>query len=101
VATPPFDELASSEQQLRGAWIESPQGKRGDAVEQRIFWLISERLVALGSASDGWDWLYRDPRDGRLWELTYPEGSLLGRGPRQLALVLPEVAAAKYDLPGR
>jgi hypothetical protein len=101
VASPPFDELSPDEQQLTGYWIDTPTGPHGDVVEQRIFWLVTERLVALGSADGGWDWLFRDPRDGRLWELTHPKGSLHGRGPRQLTLVTPETAAAKYGLPAR
>jgi hypothetical protein len=53
VTSPPFDELSPDEQQLTGHWIDTPAGPRGDAVEQRIFWLVTERLVALGSADGG------------------------------------------------
>jgi hypothetical protein len=101
VTSQPFEELSPDEEQLTGHWIDTPRGPYGDAVEQRIFWLVTERLVALGSADGGWDWLFRDPRDGRLWELTHPKGSLHGRGPRQLTRIAPQTAAAKYDLPVR
>jgi hypothetical protein len=99
VTSHPFQELAAGEEQLTGHWIDTPAGPQGDDVEQRIFWLVTERLEALGSADGGWDWLFRDPRDGRLWELTHPQGSLHGRGPRQLTLITRRVAAEKYDLP--
>jgi hypothetical protein len=101
VSSHAFDDLSPEEEQLTGQWIETPGGPQGDAVEQRIFWLVTERLAALGSSDGGWDWLFRDPRDGRLWELTHPQGSLHGRGPRQLTLVTPQAAATKYDLPVR
>jgi hypothetical protein len=100
MSAPFFDDLAPDEQQLIGRWIASDHGRAGDAVERRIFWLVSHRLVAIGSASGGWDWLFRDPRDNRLWELTFPLGTVHGRGPRQLSVIAPELAATKYDLPG-
>ncbi|MDQ6633992.1 MAG: Imm27 family immunity protein [Gemmatimonadota bacterium] len=93
-----FEVLSPEEEQLTGHWVDTPSGPHGDAVDQRIFWLVTERLVALGSADGGWDWLFRDPLDGRLWELTHPKGSLHGRGPRQLTLITPHAAAMKYDL---
>ena len=48
---------------------------------------MSFRLTLVGVAEGGWRQLYRDPRDGRLWELTFPQGSLHGGGPRRLAVV--------------
>jgi hypothetical protein len=98
-AVPPDDEstrreLGCEELELRGAW-----GERGetDPVEQRIRWLVANRLVPLARADGGWEWLFRDPRDGRLWELTFPLGTVHGSGPRRLAVVSPEHASAAYD----
>jgi hypothetical protein len=93
-----FEELQPAETRLDGRWIGEGSSAVGDAVEQRIRWLAAERLVALGSASGGWDWLFRDPRDGRLWELTFPQGSLHGSGPRRLAVVASDAAAEKYHV---
>ena len=92
---PQHDDLAAHETALRGTLAHGITGA-ADAVEARIQWLVAHRLEALGSASSGWDWLFRDPRDGRLWEQTYPLGSLHGAGPRHLAAVMPAAAHAKY-----
>lgn len=66
-------------------------------MEARIRWLVAERLVARGRSADGWDWLFEDPRDGRLWELTFPLGTVHGSGPRLLRAVTPEWAAEKFE----
>ena len=52
-----------------------------DATSARIHALIQEHLQRLGDADGGWSVLFRDPEDGRLWELTYPESELHGGGP--------------------
>jgi hypothetical protein len=84
-----YAELSESESELRGE-------VSGDAADERIRWLAINRLEALGTTSAGWDWLFRDPRDGRLWELTFPEGSLHGSGPRRLRSISAEEALARY-----
>jgi hypothetical protein len=94
-----FPDLEPHESRLMGQWLEGEGGVAGDAVEQRIRWLAANRLVAIASAAGGWDWLFRDPRDGRLWELTFPLGSIHGSGPRQLTVIAPAEARSKYDMP--
>ncbi|MEO8563104.1 MAG: Imm27 family immunity protein [bacterium] len=91
-----YEELGPHEQRLDGAWVVTPEGTIGDEVDRRIFWLVRYRLWPRGAAHGGWDQLYLDPRDGRLWELTFPHGSLHGGGPRRLTHMPREVAAAKY-----
>jgi hypothetical protein len=86
-----YAELSEGESELRGEVV-------GDAVDERIRWLAIHRLHALGTSSAGWDWLFRDPRDGRLWELTFPQGSLHGSGPRLLRVVPADEALARYGL---
>ena len=90
------EDLDPSELDLVGAWDGSGDEPRLDAVDRRIFWLVTRRLVARGVASGGWDQLYVDPRDGRFWELTFPEGSLHGGGPRRLTCLSEVAARAKY-----
>jgi Immunity protein 27 len=90
-----WPELAPGEVRLQGSLSAGITGDPDD-VESRIRWLASARLHPLASAAAGWDWLFRDPHDGRLWEQTYPLGSLHGPGPRQLALINAEVAREKY-----
>jgi hypothetical protein len=96
--TTEFHDLAPDEHLLAGAWAEHDNHTVHDAVDRRIFWLVTRRLSAIGHAAGGWEQLYRDPRDGRFWELTFPHGSLHGGGPRRLERVDPSVAREKYGV---
>jgi hypothetical protein len=91
-----FKDLESTERQLSGAWIETEDGVTPNAVDRRIFWLVTQRLVQRAMAQGGWEQLFVDPRDGRLWELTFPQGSLHGGGPRRLTLITRDAAIEKY-----
>jgi hypothetical protein len=90
--------LAAHERELIGQWLVSEQGLVRDSVAERIDALIASHLVELGADSSGWNILYRDPTDGRLWELTYPESDSAGGGPPRLTCVEFEVARAKYGI---
>ena len=96
--TAEFQDLAPDEHLLVGAWAEHASHTVHDEVDRRIFWLVARRLIACGHAAGGWEQLYRDPRDGRFWELTFPHGSLHGGGPRRLEHVDASVARAKYGV---
>ena len=96
--TAEFQDLAPDEHLLVGAWVEHETRTTHDQVDGRILWLVTRRLVACGHAGDGWDQLYRDPRDGRFWELTFPHGSVLSGGPRRLEWVDARVARDKYGV---
>ena len=91
-----FDDLRPDERELVGGWTDEDSGSSPDAVDQRIFFLVTRRLEKRALVHGGWDQLFLDPRDGRLWELTFPRGSLFGGGPRRLAVIAPEDARAKY-----
>ena len=43
-----------------------------------------------------WSVLFRDPGDGRLWELTYPESGSQGGGPPRLTCIDADVARKKF-----
>jgi len=90
--------IKPTEAVLTGTWV--LQGGRvvGDEVCHRIQALVKSYLVKLRTDASGWDVLYRDPADGRLWELTYPEGSLQGGGPPQLRHVSHDEANRKYGV---
>jgi hypothetical protein len=90
-------DLAPDEMLLQGALSGEITGTP-DAGESRIRWLVAHRLHAVASSPDGWEWLFRDPRDGRLWEQSFPLGSLHGSGPRRLAVITPAAAHAKYGV---
>ena len=85
-----FTDLAPDEVVLQAARTDH------DAVDARILSLVRKRLERLASTNAGWDTLFRDPRDGRLWELTFPEGSLFGGGPRRLSVISEADARQKY-----
>lgn len=93
-----FADLQPDEDLLAGAWTDFATRSVHDQVDARILWLVTRRLVLVASAEGGWRQLYRDPRDGRLWELTFPHGSLHGGGPRRLAVLSIEGARADYGL---
>jgi hypothetical protein len=90
------EDLRPYESELVGQWLYSGGRVEGDATDARIRWLLAERLERVASDASGWDTLYRDPRDGRLWEHTYPQGEMHGGGPPRLSHITPEAAAAKY-----
>jgi hypothetical protein len=69
---------------LVGRWVSGPQGVTADVTCKRILRLVQLYLILLGRDASGWNSLHRDPQDGRLWELSYPESQLHGGGPPQL-----------------
>jgi predicted O-methyltransferase YrrM len=76
--------IDSTEIKLVGKW-EIVNGKPvADLTWQKINMLISGMLVRVGSTDDGWAILYKDPDDGRFWELTFPQGEYHGGGPPAL-----------------
>jgi hypothetical protein len=90
-------DLQSNETVVAGQWV--AEGERVVANEacKRIEWLVTSRLERVPTQySSGWETLFRDPRDGRLWERTYPHGEWHGGGPPQLQVISSEAAASKY-----
>lgn len=89
------DDIRPDERELVGQWLDTGTRLEGDGVSARIDWLVRHRLEAVATAADG-SLLLRDPRDGRLWELTHPYPFLPGGGPPRLATVDSRVAADRY-----
>jgi hypothetical protein len=82
--------LSPSEDELRGKWVRGRDGcVAADEVEARINWLVSHHLRRICSDESGWDVLYQDPQDGRLWELTYPDGEYHGGDCAYFSVVSP------------
>ena len=81
-----FEDLGPGDTDLVGQWLMVGRRVIGDPVANRIDWLIAERLEKIGRDQSGWEVLYRDPRDFRLWVLTYPQSSSHGGGPPRLTL---------------
>ena len=88
--------LGPEETHLVGSWITLREVTDGDATTKRIESLVRDRLIRVGVTADGWDTLYRDPADGRLWELIYPQSELHGGGPPSLVVIAVSDAAQKY-----
>jgi hypothetical protein len=91
--------LEPQEVELTANWIFENGRMRGDAVSERIKWLIKNELKKLSVTSGGWETLYVDPSDGRYWEQTYPRGEMHGGGPAKLIMLSPEQAKIKYQIP--
>jgi Immunity protein 27 len=95
-----MDKLKSDEFLLTGNWVKDQGHMRGDAVSERIEWLITHHLTKIASSpqSGGWETLYRDPRDGRYWERTYPRSEMHGGGPPELVCLAAGEAEKKYGI---
>ena len=81
-----------------GEWLDTGSRIEGDAVSARIEWLVSDSLLEIASDGSGWSTLYRDLRDGRLWERTHPHSHLARGGPPRLSVIAPDAAARKYGV---
>lgn len=88
--------IAPNETDLTGKWVVTNKSIVGDETCQRISDLVNGYLIKLGHDQSGWDTLYRDPSDGRFWELIYPQSELQGGGPPQLRNLPVDEAKNKY-----
>ncbi len=88
--------LKPEEHDLIGSWRMQRDRVVADPIATRIQWLIGEHLLHLGTDASGWDELYRDPEDGRLWELTLPQSEMHGGGPPRLTCLSIDEARRKY-----
>jgi Immunity protein 27 len=88
--------IESSETKITGRWILRDNEVIADETAKRIQWLISSYLEKV--AGGGWETLYKDPQDGRYWELTYSHSEWHGGGPPQLSFLPTEIANTKYKV---
>ena len=88
--------IGPDETEIVGEWIVYEGEVQGDESCQRIHTLTKCYLEKLGSDQTGWETLYRDPGDGRLWERSYPQSEMHGGGPPTLRIVDREQIATKY-----
>ena len=89
-------EITAEEIEVCGNWI-LEDGVVADEKCHRIEWLISNWLQRVGTDCSGWEVLYKDPHDGRYWELTYPQSELHGGGPPTLRYISDKSAKLKYE----
>ncbi len=88
--------IDASETLLAGQWKLHGERLVADEACERIFALLKSHLREIGREESGWNVLYRDPDDGRYWELLYPQGALHGGGPPQLRCIPAHEAEQKY-----
>jgi hypothetical protein len=88
--------LMPTETCLTGKWLSKDGRVVGDEACVRIEELTRTCLRELGRDASGWDALFMDPADGRLWELIYPESGLHGGGAPELRHVSVDRARQKY-----
>ena len=86
------------ETSIRGEWQFVDGRMVADPSLLRIRALIDTELEKIGNTSGGWETLYRDRRDGRFWELFYPQGEMQGGGPESLQFIDSAEAAHKYGV---
>jgi len=89
--------LEPDEIRLEGKWVKVAGKVIADDTALRINELISSELTKLATANGGWDVLYIDKRDGRMWELTYPHSDWHGGGPPSLTNLSKDQAEKKYQ----
>lgn len=90
--------LQPGDVQLTGYWIDLGSGMVRDATWERIDWLVAHQLQRLAGLPQGPAALFRDPRDGRLWEKVHEHPQLRDGGPPRLTLLTPETAREKYGM---
>ena len=69
-----------------------------DEAYRRIDYLCKNYLIFIKTDWSGWEWLYKDPSDGRFWEMIRPQGAYHGGGPPQLQWLPEDEAKTKYNL---
>ena len=91
--------IKPGETEIRGALRRVGNRVEGDENCRRIDELLQSQLKEVARDQTGWETLYLDPGDGRLWELTYPQGELHGGGPPLLRHLAEQEARNKYGGP--
>ena len=90
-----FEPITPSETELVGKWIVRDKQMIADATTDRIHWLLQNSLTRVADAN--WSNLWQDPRDGRYFELTFPESQVHGGGPPKLSHLIEMEARRKYN----
>jgi hypothetical protein len=90
--------IEPSEMLLKGQWVLRDGRPVVDEVCRRISILTQSYLDEVGRDASGWNTIYRDPNDGRYWELTYPQSNLHGGGPPELRCLDIREAREKYNI---
>lgn len=79
-----MEKIQSHESSIEGKWIEIEGKVVVDENCARVELLIDSHLQKVAVSKSGWDLIYKDPADNRLWHLTYPQSHMHGGGPPSL-----------------
>lgn len=90
--------IEPSETEIVGEWVVQGGRVLGDAACSRIDRLVQGYLTRLGHDDSGWETLYQDPSDKRLWVLSYPRSWMHGGGPPTLRQISPGDAKEKFAI---
>ena len=90
--------IAKDETLIQGAWELVGRRMVADASVMRIQSLIGTELEKVADTSGGWETLYRDRNDGRLWERFFPRSEMHGGGPESLRYIEAAAAEDKYGV---
>lgn len=93
-----MERLRPDETILQGGSVTIDGQVLRNPVSVRIDHLISNELIEVTTGDGGWSTLYRDPVDGRYWELSYPHSEMHGGGPRSLTHLSDEAVKNKYHV---
>ena len=91
-------ELAPDETFIEGQWLFDEQVLIADDACERIKWLVSKVLEKGTIDKSGWEILYKDPKDNRLWIHYYPQSEMQGGGPPALRVISYKEAQAKFGV---
>lgn len=91
-----MEEIKAEETEMIGMYLDLGSKMVTDAVWDRIDWLTSSQLLKIADHESGMEWLYRDERDGRLWERT----DLWQGGQPRLKVISAAEAKQKYGVTG-
>lgn len=89
--------IESHESEIKGSHIFALGNVVADETSRRIHDLVNGYLIKLGHDDSGWATLFKDPGDGRLWELIYAQSELHGGGPPSLFNITRQAAELKYQ----
>jgi hypothetical protein len=83
---------------IAGSWKMENGQMVSDSEERRIDHLVTNELERIATSASGWEVLYRDPADGRYWEMFSPRGEMHGGGPRSLRALDPKSIQDKFGI---
>jgi len=87
-----------NEDKLIGSWLLENGIVKEDNVCIRIKSLTVDYLLEIATKDNGWERLYKDPNDGRYWELSYPNSDWQGGGPPLLINLSQIEVQEKYGI---